>query len=52
LQSKFLKLKEEVENQEADRQSLVSREPTVDNSELEEALLYIRQKRDGLIPGT
>jgi hypothetical protein len=52
LQSKFLKLKEEVENQEADRVSLASREPTLDSSELEEALAYIRQKKEGLLPGT
>ena len=54
LQSKFLQLKEEVEkNQEvADRSSLAAtREPTLDSSELEEALEYIRQKKEGLLPG-
>ena len=28
-----------------------SREPTLDNSELEEALAYIKQKKEGLIQG-
>jgi hypothetical protein len=40
-----------VENQEADKTSLASREPALDSSELEEALTYIRQKKEGLLPG-
>jgi hypothetical protein len=40
-----------VENQEADKTSLVSREPVLESSELEEALAYIRQKKEGLLPG-
>jgi hypothetical protein len=30
---------------------LASREPALDSSELEEALAYIRQKKEGLLPG-
>ena len=48
LQSKFLSMKEDVENQE-DKMQLFSKDNNVDPKELEDALIYLKQKKD-IIP--
>ena len=45
LQSKFLSMKEDIENQE-DNIQIFSKENNVDIKELEEALIHLRQKKD------
>ena len=48
LQSKFLSMKEEIENQE-DRMNFFAKENAVDMKELEEALFHLKQRKD-IIP--
>ena len=48
LQSKFLKMKEEIENQE-DKLQYFSKENDIDQRELEQALMYIKQKNDTIL---
>ena len=48
LQSKFLKMKEDIENQE-DKLQYFSKENDIDQKELEQALLYIKQKNDAFL---
>ena len=48
LQSKFLKMKEEIENQE-DKLQYFSKENDVDQRELEQALMYIKQKNETIL---
>ena len=48
LQSKFLKMKEEIENQE-DKLQYFSKENDIDQRELEQALMYIKQKNETIL---